>query len=165
MTGKERGIHYNRGRPHSSLGPGLPDPTPSRVPANHHRHKLPAGYHVVKRSVLGGLHHEYSLVKDPGETDNLAEKEPEVVKWLQHRMYAHIAKREKETGRKNPIDVTLDWHGLKCGAFKSSQQAYDSMYIGSPNTAKDLQAKDAKEKEAEAKKLKELETQRGAKLK
>jgi arylsulfatase A-like enzyme len=107
----------------------------------------------------------YNLVTDPGETVNLAEKEPEVVKWLQHRMYAHIAKREKETGRKNPIETNLDWHGLKCGPFTSSQQAYDSMYIGSPNTAKDLQAKDATEKDAEAKKLKELETQRGAKLK
>jgi len=25
---------------------------------------LPAGYHVVKTSVLGGLHHEYRLVKE-----------------------------------------------------------------------------------------------------
>ena len=28
------------------------------------RHKLPAGYRVVKTSVLGGLHHEYRLVKE-----------------------------------------------------------------------------------------------------
>ena len=28
-----------------------------------HRHKLPAGHRIVKRSVLGGLHHEYSLAK------------------------------------------------------------------------------------------------------
>jgi hypothetical protein len=35
-----------------------------RVPASDHRHKLPAGYRVVKTSVLGGLHHEYRLVKE-----------------------------------------------------------------------------------------------------
>ena len=64
MTVKEWGIHYNRGRPHSSLGPGLPEPSPGSIPANDHRHKLPAGYRVVKRSVLGGLHHEYNLVKE-----------------------------------------------------------------------------------------------------
>jgi len=64
MTVKEWGLHYNRGRPHSSLGPGIPEPNQDRVPASDHRHKLPAGYRVVKRSVLGGLHHEYRLVKE-----------------------------------------------------------------------------------------------------
>ena len=63
MTVKERGRHYNRG-PHSLLGPGLPEPNQDSVPASDHRHKLPAGYRVVKRSVLGGLHHEYRLVKE-----------------------------------------------------------------------------------------------------
>jgi hypothetical protein len=60
---KEWGIHYNRGRPHSSLGPGIPEPNQESVPASDHRHRLPAGYRVAKTSVLGGLHHEYSLVK------------------------------------------------------------------------------------------------------
>jgi putative transposase len=44
--------HYNRGRPHSSLGPGVPEPNQDKVPASDHRHKLPAGYRVVKTSVL-----------------------------------------------------------------------------------------------------------------
>jgi transposase InsO family protein len=64
MTIKEWGLHYNRGRPHSSLGPGIPEPNQDSVPASDHRHKLPAGYRVVKTSVLGGLHHEYRLVKE-----------------------------------------------------------------------------------------------------
>ena len=64
MTIKEWVLHYNRGRPHSSLGPGIPEPHQDSVPASDHRHKLPAGYHVVKTSVLGGLHHEYRLVKE-----------------------------------------------------------------------------------------------------
>ena len=64
MTVKEWGLHYNRGRPHSSLGPGVPEPNQDRVPASGHRHKLPAGYRVAKTSVLGGLHHEYRLVKE-----------------------------------------------------------------------------------------------------
>lgn len=64
MTVNDWGIHYNRGRPHSSLGPGFPEPNQESVPASDHRHRLPAGYSVVKRPVLGGLHHEYRLVKE-----------------------------------------------------------------------------------------------------
>ena len=63
MTVTEWGTHYNRGRPHSSLGPGLPEPTQDSVPASGHRHKLPTSFRVAKTSVLGGLHHEYCLVK------------------------------------------------------------------------------------------------------
>ena len=63
ITIKEWGLHYNRGRPHSSLGPGIPEPDQDSIPVSDHRHNLPAGYRVVKKSVLGGLHHEYSLVK------------------------------------------------------------------------------------------------------
>jgi putative transposase len=63
MTIREWGLHYNRGRPHSFLGPGFPEPNQDWVPASDHRHKLPAGYRVVKTSVLGGLHHEYRVVK------------------------------------------------------------------------------------------------------
>ena len=69
---------------------------------------------------------------------------------LEARMQAHIAKREKETGRTNPIYTNLNWHGKGCGPFKTSQQAYDTLHIGSPKAAKALQAK-------------ELQTQRGAK--
>ena len=50
--------HYNRGRPHSSLGPGIPDPR-SRVKSCGHR--LPLGHQVVATPILGGLHHEYRL--------------------------------------------------------------------------------------------------------
>jgi transposase InsO family protein len=64
MTVKQWTTHYNRRRPHSSLGPGFPEPNQESVPSSDHRHKLPAGYRVVKRAVLGGLHHEYSLVKE-----------------------------------------------------------------------------------------------------
>jgi hypothetical protein len=42
---------------------GFPEPTQDCVPASDHRDKLPAGYRVVKTSMLGGLHHEYRLVK------------------------------------------------------------------------------------------------------
>jgi len=53
---KEWVTHDNRGRPHSSLGPGFPEPAQDSVPDSGHRHRLPAGYRVVKDSVLGGLH-------------------------------------------------------------------------------------------------------------
>jgi transposase InsO family protein len=63
-TVRDWAIHYNRGMPHSALGPGLPEPMPDHVPPNEYRHRLPVGYRVVKRSVLGGLHHEYGLAKE-----------------------------------------------------------------------------------------------------
>jgi putative transposase len=56
--------HYNRGRPHMALGPGIPDggALPQRI-AGTARHQLPDGYRVVAEPVLGGLHHEYRLEK------------------------------------------------------------------------------------------------------
>jgi len=92
----------------------------------------------------------YDLINDPGETVNLAKKEPAIVAMLEARMQAWIAKRTKETGRKNPMLTNLNWHGKGCGPFKTSQQAYDTMHIGSPGAAKSLQTK-------------ELTTQRGQK--
>jgi putative transposase len=56
--------HYNHGRPHMSLGPGIPQPPPPLPMTLHaHRHRLPPHLRVVARSVLGGLHHEYALVE------------------------------------------------------------------------------------------------------
>jgi transposase InsO family protein len=54
--------HYNEGRPHMSLGPGLPKPIRT-LPAQRqaHRHRLPTGQRVEARPVLSGLHHEYEL--------------------------------------------------------------------------------------------------------
>jgi transposase InsO family protein len=56
--------HYNRGRPHSALGPGIPEQPQAKIPAGPHRHKLPIGYRVASKPVLGGLHHEYGLRKE-----------------------------------------------------------------------------------------------------
>jgi arylsulfatase A-like enzyme len=96
----------------------------------------------------------YNLVKDSLELNNVAEQEPELVNLLMARMDAYIAKRETETGRTNPMYTNLNWHGQDRGPFESSQEAYDSMYIGSINTAQQLQAKD-EEEEAEVKEAEE----------
>ena len=53
--------HYNRGRPHASLGPGIPDPPSERIAERSHRHHLPGGHRVTPTPILGGLHHEYRL--------------------------------------------------------------------------------------------------------
>ncbi len=53
----------------------------------------------------------YNLIDDPEENHNLAAQEPEVVKFLEARMQAHIAKREEETGRTNPMYTNLNWNG------------------------------------------------------
>jgi len=53
--------HYNRGRPHASLGPGIPDPPSERMNEQCDRHHLRIDHRVTSRSILGGLHHEYGL--------------------------------------------------------------------------------------------------------
>ena len=54
--------HYSRGRPHSALGPGVPDPPAnSTVPLSKSRHRLDDFRLVQGNPILAGLHHEYSL--------------------------------------------------------------------------------------------------------
>ena len=56
--------HYNQGRPHSSLGPGIPEPGElPRIVCGRQRHFLAQDSRVVARAILGGLHHEYRLEK------------------------------------------------------------------------------------------------------
>ncbi|MCD4754002.1 MAG: sulfatase-like hydrolase/transferase [Anaerolineaceae bacterium] len=87
----------------------------------------------------------YNLIEDPEEYHNLAEELPEVVAILKARMDAWIEKREKETGLPNPIHHQGDWHGHKgLGAFKTSQQAYDTLHIGDVNAATRLQSESRK---------------------
>ncbi len=55
--------HYNRARPHSALGPGIPD-SPATLCGSGHgcttRQRFPEPGIIRARAVLGGLHHEYS---------------------------------------------------------------------------------------------------------
>jgi putative transposase len=53
--------HYNRGRPHASLGPGIPDPAHDWLAPLSSGHRIRDGHRVVAKPVLGGLHHEYRL--------------------------------------------------------------------------------------------------------
>lgn len=53
--------HYNRGRPHMALGPGIPDPPLIRSARPTSRHRRGESYTVRADPVLGGLHNEYSL--------------------------------------------------------------------------------------------------------
>jgi putative transposase len=52
-------LHYNHGRPHASLGPGIPVPPEKLVRPNGHR--IAAGHRVIAAPILAGLHHEYRL--------------------------------------------------------------------------------------------------------
>jgi len=99
----------------------------------------------------------YNLIEDPDENHNLADERKDIVALLTASMKAWIAKREKETGKRNPMLTQPNWHGhldksKGIGrAFTSSQQAYDTFHIGDPTAAAKLQAADKKEPE-EAKK-------------
>ncbi|SFI34409.1 Arylsulfatase A [Paenibacillus sp. UNC496MF] len=92
----------------------------------------------------------YNLIRDPEENANVAEQEPEVVEFLRGRMLDYIGKREGEVNRTNPIYTNTNWHGQN-KQFASSEEAYNSLYIGSIVNARSLQAKD-KEKEKEQEK-------------
>ena len=63
-TLREWVTHYNQGRPHSALGPGIPADAKERLrqlTPHTPRHELPADSRITVREILGGLHHEYEL--------------------------------------------------------------------------------------------------------
>ena len=87
----------------------------------------------------------YNLIEDPAENVNVAKAQPDMVKLLKSRMEAWIARRKKETGLPNPIDVQGDWHGFEgIGPFKSTKQAYTTLHIGDPAQAAKLQSESRK---------------------
>ncbi|PYR41526.1 MAG: integrase [Acidobacteria bacterium] len=51
--------HYNCGRPHASLGPGIPDGR-NLAPVSK-GHRIGDGHRVIAKPILRGLHHEYRL--------------------------------------------------------------------------------------------------------
>jgi putative transposase len=63
LTLKSWVTYFSHGRPHTSLGPGIPVPPLHPPPANGSRHCIPAGNVIRSTAVLGGLHHEYALEK------------------------------------------------------------------------------------------------------
>jgi arylsulfatase A-like enzyme len=81
----------------------------------------------------------YHLILDPEENTNVAARHPEVVAHLRARMDAYIAARTGAVGRPNPILHQTQWHH-----FTSSQQAYDTLHIGDPKQAEQLQANNRK---------------------
>ena len=107
-----------------------------RTPEWKYIHALEPDFHAKPEIEL------YNLIKDPAESANLADQEPALVALFEQRMQAWIAKREKETGRRNPIYENLHWHGSKDvpGPFASSEQAYNTLHIGDPDAARRLQA-------------------------
>ena len=53
--------HYNQGRPHASLGPGIPEMPCVETQQQSNAHRIPDGQRFVAVSILAGLHHEYGL--------------------------------------------------------------------------------------------------------
>jgi putative transposase len=56
---REWASHYNTGRPHRSLGPGIPDPVQQVPPRYHTADQFRRASRVIGKPILGGLHHEY----------------------------------------------------------------------------------------------------------
>jgi putative transposase len=53
-------VHDNQGRPHASLGTGIPDALVDTL-AGQNWHRIPDGHRVIAAPILAGLHHEYRL--------------------------------------------------------------------------------------------------------
>jgi len=53
--------HYNHGRPHSSLGPGIPESLGPNIERQTQHHRIPDDHRITKTPILSGLHHEYRL--------------------------------------------------------------------------------------------------------
>jgi len=84
----------------------------------------------------------YNLVRDPEEYCNVADENPALVATLRARMDAFIAKREQEQGITNPMLTQGEWNN---GApYATSEEAYNTMHIGDPETARRLQAESRK---------------------
>jgi hypothetical protein len=87
-----------------------------------------------------------------------------MVELLRGRMNAWIEKRKKETGNPNPMDTNLNWHGKDYdGPFRSSEDAYNNMYIGSASQAAKLQSGNKAVKGAVVKQTKKAKKTRRAK--
>jgi arylsulfatase A-like enzyme len=74
----------------------------------------------------------YDLAADPDELTNLAEQRPDICEQLERRMQEHIALREKQTGRTNPLAMGTRWVGGEDipRPFASSREAYEALHIG-----------------------------------
>jgi arylsulfatase A-like enzyme len=64
----------------------------------------------------------YNLADDPEEANNLAEKEPEMVKVMKGRMDKWIKKRERQTGKKNPLLMYELGLGQKIGSIATAKK-------------------------------------------
>jgi putative transposase len=62
-TLREWGRHYNVGRPHRSLGPGIPDHVQQPAPVSKQLARLSSFAGVTAKPILGGLHHEYGWAR------------------------------------------------------------------------------------------------------
>ena len=86
----------------------------------------------------------YNLIKDPEELHNVADKEPDVVEMLTKRMEKHIAKRKRAYKRRTRW-TSPPTSGDEIGRpFASSEEAYNTMHIGDPKAAQNLQSQSRK---------------------
>ena len=87
----------------------------------------------------------YNLIGDPDENENVVDQYPEIVTALKAQMKSWIERRETETGEANPVENQPGWHGVEgIDTFESSEQAYESLYIGTAEQAQKLQAQSHK---------------------
>jgi hypothetical protein len=56
-------VHYNKGHPRSSLGPGIPNPPLDLPREASPQYRILPNYRVVTKPLLRGLNHEYGLAR------------------------------------------------------------------------------------------------------
>ena len=86
----------------------------------------------------------YDLIADPDENVNIAPIRKDLVDFFDNKVLCHITKREKEAGRTNPMYTNTNWNGFG-RFFASSDEAYNSLFIGGIKHAIKLQDKEKDE--------------------
>ena len=73
IMARDWAIHYNQGRPHKSLAPGIPDPPPGLPAKRHiHTHEVPEGFSIKERSILKGLQPQENAITPQQQSSKLA---------------------------------------------------------------------------------------------
>jgi hypothetical protein len=125
---KEWTAHYNRSRPHSSLGPGIPNDTAQEAEVQVPRHRIPKNHRIVVTSILGSLQHRIQTRADrrlrtpscknvvsyhfcgPQRSTSMTNRTPTKIAFtMRKRLCRHLMKESTDYARTEFWRMTTEW--------------------------------------------------------